>query len=886
MKCETRFRPGVPATRVRIPFILLFACSFLDPGSGLSARQQRWGWQNPFPQGSDVRAVSFVDSLTGYTVGLYGLINKTTDGGSSWTRQSSGTLLDLHDVTFRTPATGTAVGKGGTILRTSDGGATWYAQPSGSSNWLRSVSFTSVNVGTAVGIGGTILRTTNGGSAWLAQTSGTAQHLYGVSYADAQHGLAVGLNGAILRTDDGGGTWMPETTATAAHLYGVSLVNTGVGYVVGNAGLILKTTDGGISWTPQASGTTNHLNAVKFVDELTGMACGMFGVVVTTTDGGTTWTTEATGSDEHLYGMCVVDDDDGWVGGGMGTILHTTDGGTSWENTVSGPRVRFNAVHFADGRIGMVVGAGGAMYRTTDGGASWVFQSSGTAANLNDVVVIDANRALVVGDVGTILQTTNGGVDWLVRGSGDVFPDLEAISAPTWDTAFAVGDNYVVLRTVDGGVTWENKSSGVYDSDYKAVVFLSPLMGITGDRGAVEWTSDGGDSWDATILYPLPGYTFPMNDMSFPTPQKVFIAQHRGRIVCTSNAGADWYLQSSGRDVALWGIAFTDEFNGTVVGQAGTIVHTTDGGSNWVAQRSTCDTTLRDVFFLDSITGWAVGDLGTILHTGPETVDSTGSAIGVNAGWNIVSVPLDPDDPSRASIFPEAATSAFAYEGGYVVTDTLEPGRGYWLKFPSAGSVSIAGTPILAETIDVAADWNMIGSIGNVVPVSAITSIPAGIVTSNFFGFEGSYQPSPVIAPGKGYWVKASRQSQLVLSSGGRATPGARIRVIDDGELPPSPPGDGTRPTGEPTREFSLGQNSPNPFNPATTITFSVPVGGHVSLRVYDVVGRLVATLVDGELDRGRHTVGWDATEFPSGVYLCRLQAGGKAAGRKLLLLR
>ncbi|MDL1892499.1 T9SS type A sorting domain-containing protein [Sphingobacteriales bacterium CHB3] len=89
--------------------------------------------------------------------------------------------------------------------------------------------------------------------------------------------------------------------------------------------------------------------------------------------------------------------------------------------------------------------------------------------------------------------------------------------------------------------------------------------------------------------------------------------------------------------------------------------------------------------------------------------------------------------------------------------------------------------------------------------------------------------------------------------------------------------------------EFALHQNYPNPFNPMTTITFSIPVGmGQAPsiLKVYDLLGREVATLVNGQRNPGTHKVIWNAEGAASGVYICRLTTGGLTAARKLLLLR
>src|SRR6266576_955911 len=145
------------------------------------ASSSQWHWQNPLPQGNNLRGASFVDANTGTVVGEYGTIVRTTDGGNSWTIQASGTTETLWAVSFTDVTNGTAVGEGGTILRTTDGGDNWVSQPSGTTLQFRGVSFIDANNGTAVGEGGTILRTTDSGNSWAPQSSGTENTLFGVS---------------------------------------------------------------------------------------------------------------------------------------------------------------------------------------------------------------------------------------------------------------------------------------------------------------------------------------------------------------------------------------------------------------------------------------------------------------------------------------------------------------------------------------------------------------------------------------------------------------------------------------------------------------------------------------------------------------------------------
>jgi hypothetical protein len=91
--------------------------------------------------------------------------------------------------------------------------------------------------------------------------------------------------------------------------------------------------------------------------------------------------------------------------------------------------------------------------------------------------------------------------------------------------------------------------------------------------------------------------------------------------------------------------------------------------------------------------------------------------------------------------------------------------------------------------------------------------------------------------------------------------------------------------------ELTLSQNHPNPFNPATTIFFTLPEKTRVHLAIYDVAGRLVATLVDGSLDEGLHTAKWEGrnnngSQVSSGVYFYRLVAGKQILTKKMVLLR
>jgi hypothetical protein len=83
-----------------------------------------------------------------------------------------------------------------------------------------------------------------------------------------------------------------------------------------------------------------------------------------------------------------------------------------------------------------------------------------------------------------------------------------------------------------------------------------------------------------------------------------------------------------------------------------------------------------------------------------------------------------------------------------------------------------------------------------------------------------------------------------------------------------------------------LSQNYPNPFNPSTSITFTLPEKVFVLLKVFDLLGQEITTLVAEEMQSGTHTKQWNATTTTSGIYFCRLQAGSFIETKKLILMR
>jgi hypothetical protein len=86
--------------------------------------------------------------------------------------------------------------------------------------------------------------------------------------------------------------------------------------------------------------------------------------------------------------------------------------------------------------------------------------------------------------------------------------------------------------------------------------------------------------------------------------------------------------------------------------------------------------------------------------------------------------------------------------------------------------------------------------------------------------------------------------------------------------------------------EYSLNQNYPNPFNPRTAITYQLKASSYVDLSIYNILGQKVATLVSEKQAAGTYNVEWNASGFPSGLYIYQIKAGDFQQDRKMVLLK
>ncbi len=267
------------------------------------------------------------------------------------------------------------------------------------------------------------------------------------------------------------------------------------------------------------------------------------------------------------------------------------------------------------------------------------------------------------------------------------------------------------------------------------------------------------------------------------------------------------------------------------------------------------------------------------------------------ARWNILSVPQEICSALKQTVYPTAISNAFYYHSwlAYQRLDTLRPGIGFWLKFPEETEYFLAGTYVDSLSIPLHEGWNLIGALSQPLLASQAVSEPPELLISPFYGYNSSYQEADTLLPAKGYWIKSSGEGYLILDVSASISQQAFAKIISN-ELPPPAPGEdgiASLPLEATSTKFKLGQNYPNPFNPMTVITYAIPnheAGSMnqelVTLKVFNLLGQEVATLVNETQPPGNYSVQWNSSNNPSGMYFYKLQAGNNIETKKLLLLK
>lgn len=954
--------------------------SFRTSDGGLSWEEMEYSWRGSY---HGLCALN-PDSL--FSVGGRGRIAFSSDYGSSWRAQSPPTSATLRDVSFDTPLDGWVVGDSGVILHTSDGGASWVRQQGNTPENLHGVSHAGSGIGIAGGDNNTLLRTGDGGVTWTPLYSPFFDHWRAVSFVNPWEGVAAGRDGSLIKTTDGGATW--NLVYSALGLEDVSHPDADHIYAVGRlAGDLLhgvvSTTDGGNSWTPHILGGW-EITGVSFANPRIGAVAGSGGIF-STQDSGKNWTLHtpsqsafrAISASGSRAAMAVGDSgvtarlrNAGSIGGVWFHDLNSDktrnpgEGGLGGRTILLGGRVIDSAVTGMDGRYDFTSLPYGS-YTLRPGNIPFWEQTTPPLFTADTVRIGYESEEMTYRDIGfagplvrlriPILVTDNN-----VTGSRVVWCGIRpGATRAIWGS----GPGASRVDSAEGEFELPPRSfsefAGIMDARFSDPYL--PLNEYSEVFGEGSWSdvrpySSPGQK-DTFLLSFLPGYIFGGNyPITLRWPGEIVTQSFSGPVRLVDFLGSVTDMKTNSQ------ASVTDNNIKSLL----IVTDSPEIPDAWLTKwrlislpAPVADGSIGSLFPSAATRGYTftpgVGyeALDTLRpNTGywlkyPPAIDTLSfdpssrrsDTVSLFRGWNLIgalSVPVaagsittDPPDLAPGYIF--------SFEEGYEVTDSLLPGKAYWIHaggegrlFLDAGiskasphSRSRAGyggsldafTAVRIE--DAGGDASVIylsGEDGADVSKYLLPPSPPPGVFDVRHGSErlaetvreGSAAEYPVLISSARFPVSVSlpRPTSLAVSVrvGGKILPlrqDGAITIHDGGA--PWNTAQGQRHvltlvvsghSGEPA-EYALRQNYPNPFNPATLISFILPVRSRVKIRVFDVMGREVAVLIDGVAEAGHGSVSWDSRDAASGVYFYRMEAvslsgaaGSFSDVKKMVVLR
>jgi len=325
--------------------------------------------------------------------------------------------------------------------------------------------------------------------------------------------------------------------------------------------------------------------------------------------------------------------------------------------------------------------------------------------------------------------------------------------------------------------------------------------------------------------------------------------------------------------------------------------------------------------------------------SGAETVSIeppflTEVTLSLQPGWYLISGPgtsvafADINDPG--SILVAGSLKAYDNVNGYVDASTLEPGRGYWVQADATGTITISSDVTASATKRVAKQLAEPEGFAS-FRISTNERDTPKFYLGGSLNEDGDLNPlsfsMPPLPPGDAFDVRFDNDSRLVNGNSGTllvrsagdsltishtnqtndelefsftregSVEVENYEIIPDQSLTISSEGiseinvqvgmaSSVDDNVEKPNRIELSQNFPNPFNPSTVISYTLPEAGSVSLEVFDMTGRRIAVLAQGNQAAGAYTYDFDASSLSSGVYMYRLQSAGTVLTRKMTLIK
>lgn len=844
-----------------------------------------WVPRGPANIGGRTRALAYdVSDTSGNTIlagGVSGGMWRTTNGGTTWTKTTA--LDQLQSVTCLVQdtrpgkqniwyyGTGELVGnsagarngsgplRGDGIYKSTDGGLTWNVLPSTTTGtphqydqmfdyvWdlVIDTSNQSQDEIYAATIGG-VLRSTDAGTSWTTVLGGVATS--NSRFSD----LAITSNGTLYAA-------LSERD-----------MNLGSGAVSQG---IYRSTDG-VVWTNITPGGVGFPTAYGRI--VVGIAPSNENIVYFLIQGtnGTNGTNQINGHQFWKYTA----NTNSWANLGASLPNEGTLQGNGQFDSQGGYDM---LVHVKPNDPNFVLIGGTNLYRSTDGGINW--QRIGGYAGPTSYALYSnhhpdlhsgmwrpgSNLIYLSGHDGGVSKTldiTSPTVSWTYLNNSYLTTQFYAVAIdqvtpgdPKIIGGMQDNSSYLTLST-SASVAWTNLLSG--DGSYCAISDGSIKYYVSAQFGQLyrgRFDDLSGPVLEARVD-PASGlnnntYLFVTPFVLDPNNSKVmyFAAAHK----LYRNSDIETVQNSSGQTSVNWS-ELTEATLAVGISGRITAIGVSKSPPDRVYYSAVYTGSPTRIFRLDNVTTGA----------NPIPTDVTGSNLPTAAGSNVSCIEVNPTDHNKAIV----AFSNYNIQSLFYTTD----GGSSW-------------TPIGGNL-----EQNPDGT-GNGPSVRWVEMIKVGITTYYFVGTSvGLYSTTSLNGPST-VWVKEGASSigsvvvemvkareadglVVVGTHGNGVYSSGDVVSVDDGSpaLAPS--------------SYSLQQNFPNPFNPSTMIRYTVASKGHVRLRIYDVRGRLITTLVNEEKNSGTYEIPWNAVEdgapLPSGVYFCRLDATGFTETRKMLLLR
>lgn len=680
----------------------------------------------------------------------------------------------------------------------------------------------------AVGSNGNLFRSWTGGTSWGTYPLGS-NNLNCVQAA-GNYIWIVGSNGVFYMSTNNGINWNSQTLAGGQNLKSVSFANQNTGWIVGENGTIFKTTNSGVNWTSQNSPVSAGFNSVKFTNVSEGIACGTGGTIVYTTNSGVNWLQYTTPTVKVL--LSIDKKNTTIIASAVdGIAIKSTNNGALW-STIDYKIItksNINSVFMIDPNNYYSCGGGGFIRKSTNAGATFSFQKNPMMGNLVSIYFFDNLKGWAVSSLtNAVIYTADGGT--------------------TWSLPPGTGVSY----------SWVQKRPGSNNIGNGFCLHPTNKNGIFIAMGSIIYRSlDVGETWTniGTISIGTRAHSFYVS----PIDTNLMLASmdaSGGRVVRSTNYGQTWTSTWGPGTLTSYGMPLEMDPNNPNICFLGpdnsVVLRSTDFGltwNNWSIStfRSPCDLAV----LYDSSNYMYVGD-GTTGSGSGELFKST------NGGINWISIhTVSGSEIPMISITNQDIDLAFHTawsSGGFWRTGNK------WNSFLQVASTGSAWGTDIAKDDPTAVSFVIYGS-------TAYVSTNGG---DNFTSSNIGSSPNAGVL----YYDKGNLFSQ----QGGGVYKMAVTYSVITGNSPIS---------SELPKSFLLSQNYPNPFNPTTKINYEISNASFVQLKVFDILGSEIQTIVSGRLLPGKYSTGFEATGLPSGVYFYSLFSNGqKIDSKKMVLLK